>query len=183
MKKKLFLIGLLCLVIIYVCSQNESNEKRIKEQIFLVMQEENLKVNKIYHLELIKNGVLFFYEQDGGVNAGLVKDVRGGWKCVMAGGRVDLNTGNDLHYCALHFSDVSLSLIYGINKDPEIERVVVETSGIKGIKQEKQAKIIQTEGGLRIWFNLYSGPLNSQIKVIGHTKSGKIFFLSKPEKL
>jgi len=96
----------------------------------------------------------------------------------MAGGIVTLNANNNLNYCELHFTDISLSLIYGVNTDPAIEQIIVETNGVR---YDKSATIIHAENDLEIWFKLYRELLISPIRVIALSESGKTVYQTPPD--
>lgn len=130
---------------------------------------DDLMHEEIYHIEVINNGVLVFYKSRDGLGAVFLKQQSNTWEYVTSSGYVSLNPENGLAAAFSNLETVSIYMSYGIITDPAIIEVI-STSG----DSTSKAKIVQTSGGVRIWFHTYEELLGSPLsRIAGISKEGK----------
>lgn len=123
------------------CASYKENPT-IEEQLLDVMEDTNIEVEEIIHLEVVNNGILVFYTKDNNLYDGFIKLKDAKWQWHLEGGSLPLQPDDDLNWSFTNFDDFFVR--YGVIKDNKIKQVKDEESN--------NAKIIQSEDGLRIYF-------------------------------
>lgn len=137
-----FCLFIICISLLSSCDSNGENTT-IEEQLLDEMKVTNMEVDEIIHLEVVNDGMLVFYTKDNNLYDGFIKLKGAKWKWHLGGGSLPLQTDDDdLNWSFTNFDDFFVR--YGVITDNNIKQVKDE--------ENDNAKIIQTEDGLRIYF-------------------------------
>lgn len=162
---KVFLLIILPFVILTGCSY-ETTTKTFWDEIVSVIPG-SIQLDKIYHLEIVKDEVLVFYKSNNGIDAGFVQKNSNEWEWIMGGGSV--SPEEEFDWVVTNDENIPLTYIYGVVNNPDIEKVV---SKKPNGEKEKIAKIVTVGDEGRIWFTFYEEPVNAPIDFIGLNGDG-----------
>lgn len=141
---KFCIIACLSFISIFLLSSCDRSHENItiEEQLLNEMKDTNIEVEEIIHLEVVNDGILVFYTKDNNLHDGFIKLKGAKWEWLSGGGSLPLQTDDGLNWTFTNFDDFFVR--YG----------VITNNKIKQIKDEESdnAKIIQGEDGLRIYF-------------------------------
>jgi hypothetical protein len=163
------IVFLLSILVLFGCSQ-ENIKGNITINLNKAMEEANVQHGKIYHIEIVKDGVLIFYKNQEYLNAGFIRKTPEKWKWVTGGGSVELQPKEDISWIASNYDEVPLNFFYGVISNPDIKQV--KTSKPDGTLEET-AKIVKTKEDLELWFTLYDEPVKAPFNVIGFSNNGE----------
>lgn len=167
---------ILCFCIVSVllvgCSNNNKNEQSIQAKLIESISKTNIRHEKIYHFEIVKDGVVVFYKYQNNLNAGFIRNTSDGWKWVFGGGSASIEPEDGLSWCATNDEDTPLYYSYGIIRNPDIEQVRTKSNN----NNEKHAKITTTDEGVKIWFTFYENPIDSPFDITGLSRTGEILY-------
>lgn len=125
----------------------EPNGESIEQQLLNEMKDSNIEVDEIIHLEVIKNGILVFYTLNNNeLYDGFIKLKDDKWDWYFGGGNLLLQEENGINFAGTNYSDFYVR--YGVITDNKILQVKDEENNMN-------AKIIQTEDGIRIYLLLH----------------------------
>lgn len=168
---KLLLI-LICLTVLLVACTNEKNSNLVSE-LTGEMSKSGIKFGEIYHIEVTDNGLVVFYEDliGGYLSSSILQYTQNGWKLITGNGGVTLNPENGISYIVVNGSEeFPLYHSFGIVNNADVNTL---TTFMNNKQKQKQAKIIQTEAGLRIWVAFYEEAVNPPFLFIGTDKNGE----------
>lgn len=130
------------MVVFLLSSCDNNNEVTIKQQLLNEMKDNEKDVDEIIHLEVVEDGILVFYTLDNKLYDGFLKLKNAKWEWSFGGGSLPLQTKNDFNWLFSNLDDFYVR--YGVITDSNIKRIKD--------KDNNDAKIIQSEDGLRIYF-------------------------------
>lgn len=142
-KNKWIKICIIASIFLLSSCDNNSDPPTIEQQLLSEMKDTNMEVDEISHLEVVKDGILIFYTKDNNLHHGFIKLKDAKWEWYFGGGSLPLQTDIDLSSAGTNLDD--FYVYYGLINDNKIKQV-------KDGENDKLAKIIQTEDGLRIYF-------------------------------
>ncbi|KGX87152.1 hypothetical protein [Pontibacillus marinus] len=165
MRKGVYIIILLLLMM--GCSLNDEQET-LKSEIKNSFPE-SIQVQKIHHIEVVRDGVLVFYSSlNNGLDAGFLRKKSSKWKWVMGAGTVRF--GEEFNWIISNDKEIPLSYVYGFINNPDIEKLTIESTEEK----KKVAKIVTLQNGQRVWFAFYEYGIDGRFDYVGLGENGEI---------
>ncbi|WP_456278849.1 hypothetical protein [Bacillus sp. AK128] len=171
MRKTLFTVSasVLMALMLFLNGCSTKNETSLAQLIYNNIPESE-GVQVVYHIEVIDYGFLVFYRSNGGLRAGVI-DQKFNW--ITKSGEASLNPEKGLSAVFSNREEV-LYFSYGVVKNPDIVEVTSSN--------DKKAKIIKTNEGIRLWFISYDQPLDSILPdIIGLSIDGEQLVNSNDE--
>ncbi|WP_047986423.1 hypothetical protein [Ornithinibacillus californiensis] len=144
MKSKFTLVTFLLLIALFSLSSCSNETKSIEQELLDEMADTKLNIDEFLHLEIVENGVVTFYSYEDQLYSGFIKKDGAGWEWHFGGGAMPLQqSDDDFDWHGTNFDDFIVQ--YGIIWDPTIKQMMFEDNN-------RKAKIIENEDGLRIYF-------------------------------
>ncbi|WP_138420855.1 hypothetical protein [Aquibacillus sediminis] len=176
MKHFLRFLGVLgILFILTSCSSNtvQNQEISIMEELKQEISSQDITIDKIYHVEIISDGVLVLYKK---MNKNMVREAflrqkDNEWEWEMGYGEIAINpdTENFLWH-GTNDEDTQVFKITGVTSNPDIEKIITQKPD--GTRK-KTAKIINTGEGFKIWNVFYENPINAPVDFTAYDGDGK----------
>ncbi len=168
MRKTFIVILTLIVILIMISGCSKDNDTFLIEKIENSFPND-VQHDEIYHIEIIKMGLLVFYKSTSGFGAGFIKQKSNAWEWVSNSGYASLKPDDGLSVVFSNRDEIPLYFSYGIITNPDIIEVISSVDDAVN-----KAKIIQTSNGIRIWFHTYDAPLSSPFPlIVGISKEGK----------
>lgn len=146
MKKYIGIITVVGLSIIslFLLMSGESNKKQatIEQQLLDEMKNKNIEVEKIVHLEVVKDGIVVFYAKDQNLYDAFIQLKGGKWEWYFGSGALPFVADTELIQGGTNFDEFFVH--FGIITDDQIKQVKEKETG-------ELAKIVQNEEGIRIY--------------------------------
>lgn len=179
-KVKNILLLIMCLFLLLSgCTHN--GYKSIEEAI----QHGGIKYKQIYHQQVVKNGVVIFYENpNGGIDAGIVYKLSDKYKWGFGGGTVSFPTKEDVTWGWVNLDsnakdeEKQYQLYYGIINEAQISTLHIKHKGSDKY-MDKDAEIVELFDGNRLWFALQDKYIENYHRgfiLNGFNKDGKNVF-------
>jgi hypothetical protein len=140
---------------------SEKSEKVTIKQVKQALTQSNISYESIQHIEEVETGVLAFYTDMDGLNAGYLFNGSEGLKWNMTVGSVGLDKNKDLSYVKSGIEEIPLYFIYGVVYDPKAKQILVKEMD----KDKRTAEIIASDE-LRMWFVFSDEPINQEYEII-----------------
>lgn len=102
------IVFLLSILVLFGCSQ-QNIQGNITNDLNKAMEEANVQHEKIYHIEIVNDGVLIFYKNQEYLNAGFIRKTPENWKWVTGDGSVELHPKKDISWTAANYDEVPLN--------------------------------------------------------------------------
>lgn len=165
MRKISITISVLFVSILVLTGCSQEDESSHKQQIYKSIPESEA-VEEVYHIEVIDSGFLVFYRSNNGLRAGIIDEKL---KWITKSGDASLNPEKGMSVFFSNRKEENLYFSYGVISNPGIVEVISSNDNI-----EKEAKIIKTNEGVRLWFVFYDKPTESiWPDIIGISEDGQ----------
>lgn len=144
----------------------------IMEELKQEISSQNIIVDKIYHVEIINDGVLVFYKK---MNKNMISEVflrqkENGWEWGMGYGEMSIKPDKDeFEWHGPNDVERQIFRITGVTSNLEIEKIITQR---KDGSRRKAAKIINTGEGSKLWNVFYEKPFNAPVEFIAYDGDG-----------
>ncbi|TFB12754.1 hypothetical protein E3U55_17080 [Filobacillus milosensis] len=176
MKHFLRFLGVLgILLILSSCSSNtvQNQKLSIMEELKQEINSQNITIDKIYHVEIISDGVLVLYKKmnENMLSEAFLRQKDNEWEWGMGYGEITIKSDtDDFLWHGTNDEDTQVFKITGITTNPDIEKIITQKPD--GTR-EKTAKIINTGEGFKIWNVFYEKPINAPVEFTAYDGQGK----------
>lgn len=167
-----FRLALLLTLMIFILFFTGCTEITIEDAI----ENEGINYNNIFYVEdsILEDGAIVFYENStskGALSICYLEKTRNGWKWVSGGGNAEINPREGLSWIVS--MNKEMATIYGIIENSKIKQVRVKQ--LEG-DFDREAKIVETDTGKRLWFIINKQPIQPPIEIIGYAENGEVIF-------
>lgn len=140
--KKLTFMFIILLPIITACSYNTSqNTEGFIESVPYP------KSTEILYEENVENGKIILYKDDTGFRIAFNSHKKGYW---IHSSNAELKPKDEFVWTMDNDPSIPLAMFAGVIVNEKIEQVIVKQKTL-----EKEAKIIETDEGMRVWFTIF----------------------------